>query len=711
MEKPSGSAAVGAKAQVEKQARQLAYDTRYKVKSELKAKSAGGKVDPAAVSKLYMAQLAKSTAAPPVKQRAKEMLMGEDYVDTRRLVVDSAASALYKVFVEGIDEKVEEIEEEKGDKTYKVRVTDKDSGKSYVRMASREKIAELRSNPNIASVEMTQYGEPTRSETAGKKAKKDYDGDGKIESGSKEHAGVVHNAIQRSKGGKADGKDTRKEGYSWKDGFAELIEKKDEEEKKITGEGVNNKKLIKVFPDDVKEQMEGETEDPSMKSKLKKANMAKKQVLMKKLQAVRMGAGDDIQASNELEGEVELDENRRAARAAGGYKDDSKKQPDPSKKGFTGIGNMSIDQIRKMSARIEKEKTQKEEVEQIDEADSLAAMAARREKRLAAQRKREGTTGAGHDFGHDHGISDAERKKRQQKEFDAFIGRGKKTTKEEVEGVDEAMRPGPRREKMRAKMHDPYVRGGSKSRGQAHNIAVRGDVSTADPAIKSRGGGGVEKDKGMGYGDRGAGNKARRRAGQEPMRGNTRTEEVEMKKDQKSDGRDTPTKVKLALARLRAKGMKVASPIVAPSNRDTAELPPLGEGINAYPASLRARTMGMSKADRQKHFDAYDAKKKGEEKKVSEGVVKKDYIGPLYAAWQDVIAGNSNTAAKFEEGIGIDQQMKISQDYNRMSPEEKLAANKKAMGNVKKVAPKKDTRTDAEKMTDAVGKPRMGSSD
>ena len=44
-----------------------------------------------------------------------------------------------------------------------------------------------------------------------KKAKKDYDGDGKVESGSKEHAGVVHNAIQRAKGGKPDGKDTRKE--------------------------------------------------------------------------------------------------------------------------------------------------------------------------------------------------------------------------------------------------------------------------------------------------------------------------------------------------------------------------------------------------------------------------------------------------------------------------------------------------------------------
>ena len=63
------------------------------------------------------------------------------------------------------------------------------------------------------------------------------------------------------------------------------------------------------------------------------------------------------------------------------------------------------------------------------------------------------------------------------------------------------------------------------------------------------------------------------------------------------------------------------------------------------------------------------------------------------------------------EGLSVDQQMKISQDYNRMSPEQKRAANIKAMGNVKKVAPKKDTRTDAEKMTDAVGKPRMGSSD
>jgi len=58
---------------------------------------------------------------------------------------------------------------------------------------------------------------------------------------------------------------------------------------------------------------------------------------------------------------LEIRENRRAARAAGGYKDDSKKQTDPSKDGFTGISN-SIEDIKRQSAAIDKKKkTQKEE--------------------------------------------------------------------------------------------------------------------------------------------------------------------------------------------------------------------------------------------------------------------------------------------------------------------------------------------------------------
>ena len=181
---------------------------------------------------------------------------------------------------------------------------------------------------------------------------------------------------------------------------------------------------------------------------------------------------------------------------------------------------------------------------------------------------------------------------------------------------------------MRAKMHDPYVRGGSKSRGQAHNIAVRGDVSTGDPAIKSRGGGGVKKDKGMGYGDRGAGNKARRRMGQEPLRG-TRTEEAAMSPQEVSLQKKKAMLDKM-IASKRMQNLKKAAP--------AKEEP--------------AKAMG--------------------------------------------------------EGLSVDDQMKISRDHNRKSPEERKAANMKALSGLKKGTPKKDTRTDAQKMTDATG-PRPGS--
>jgi len=79
-------------------------------------------------------------------------------------------------------------------------------------------------------------------------------------------------------------------------------------------------------------------------------------------------------------------------------------------------------------------------------------------------------------------------------------------------------------------------------------------------------------------------------------------------------------------------------------------------------------------------------------------------------AYQKMKAGDKRykAADHMKEGLSIDQQMKISRDHNRKSPEEKLAANKKALGTIKKVKREKDTRTDAQKMTDATG-PRPGS--
>ena len=329
MDKPVAAAPTGAKEKIEKQARQLAYDVRYKTKQSLAQKS-GGKLDPAAVSKMYMSQLAKSPAPPAIKSRAKQMLMGEDYKsNVGKSVSDAAASALYKVFVEhhqkDADGNViehedttpssEDINEE--EKSYKVRVTDKKSNNSYVRMATRAKISELRANPNIASVEMTEYGSPTKSEKyKGKQTARAKQGldpvgkeDGDINNDGKKDKTDKYLANRR----KAIGKAIAKEEYSWRNSFAELIEKKGQEDKKISGEGVNNKKLIKVFPDDVKEMYGSDAgtgasmakpapapekkPDPQIASKEKKQAMLKKQVLMKKLQAVRAGAGSDITSS------------------------------------------------------------------------------------------------------------------------------------------------------------------------------------------------------------------------------------------------------------------------------------------------------------------------------------------------------------------------------------------------------------------------------
>ena len=319
MDKPVAAPAAGAKEKVEKQARQLAYDTRYKVKQSMKAK-AGGRIDPAAMRKAFISQLAKSPSAPAIKARAKQMLMGEGYIDVQDLIKGHAANALFNVFVEHhqkdkngntIPHEDEDITEAKdGEKTFKVRVTDKKTGNSYVRMASRTKIADLRNNPNISSVEMTGYGEPTKSEKyKGKETAKAKGGgldpvgkeDGDINNDGKKDKTDKYLMNRR----KAIGKAMSKEDKVWT-GFKELIEKK-EEEKKITGEGVNNKKLIKVFPDEVKEEMDKKEEpkdDPSLMQKQKKANMAKKQVLMKKMQAVRMGAGDQIMASKEPDGDL-----------------------------------------------------------------------------------------------------------------------------------------------------------------------------------------------------------------------------------------------------------------------------------------------------------------------------------------------------------------------------------------------------------------------
>jgi len=186
---------------------QAVYDIRYKARKEdIDLKTA------------YTRYMANSSLTPKEKAMVHQKLFGKGGVKEAYSTLptdwasDGVVDAMYKVFVEDEQKEIElkylEQLEESDETKYNVRVKDVDN-KTYTRRATRSKITALRSQPHIKSVELTDSEESH----GGGGNKKDYDGDGKVESGSKEHAGAVHNAIQRKKGGKEDGKDTRKEEF------------------------------------------------------------------------------------------------------------------------------------------------------------------------------------------------------------------------------------------------------------------------------------------------------------------------------------------------------------------------------------------------------------------------------------------------------------------------------------------------------------------
>jgi len=141
-----------------KKAKQAVYDIRYRARRE-----------EIPLRQAYSQYLQNSSLSQQEREVVKGMLFGkngmrEDY-QIQETASLSVASALYKVFVDNevIDDEVSLVYEQEmqktGEKKYKVRVTGKD-GRTYVRMATRQKINDLRQNPNISEVEMTGYGDP-----------------------------------------------------------------------------------------------------------------------------------------------------------------------------------------------------------------------------------------------------------------------------------------------------------------------------------------------------------------------------------------------------------------------------------------------------------------------------------------------------------------------------------------------------------------------
>ena len=96
------------------------------------------------------------------------------------------------------------------------------------------------------------------------RAKRDYDGDGQIESGAKEYRGAVHNAIQKKKGGKPDGQDTSsvKEAKGYYDPMEDPDFNPHEAEKKRGVSGKNNPKGGKPVKEEYIDEAQVANRDP-----------------------------------------------------------------------------------------------------------------------------------------------------------------------------------------------------------------------------------------------------------------------------------------------------------------------------------------------------------------------------------------------------------------------------------------------------------------
>ena len=262
---------------IEQQASQLASDIKYKARQKMKGAS-GSNLSPGQVQQLYRSLLGSSTAPGAVKAIVKKKLFKEQ-VDTGVVPVSehlktTSTDVLTRIFTEAEDKK------------FVIKVVDKATGNTSYRKADRAKIAELRANKNIRSVEITGRKEPDAAYTGGKKAKKDYDGDGKIESGTAEYMGSRDKAIKKA---------MAKE---------EVIYEKEQNEKKIdVMKGKNNVKINPSLGESiraeldalkakkVKEEMSApKSTVPSPQEKQMLANkdkMLKKKIMMQK-QAMQM---------------------------------------------------------------------------------------------------------------------------------------------------------------------------------------------------------------------------------------------------------------------------------------------------------------------------------------------------------------------------------------------------------------------------------------
>ena len=252
----------------EKRIRQAVYDIRYRARRE--------EIDLKAAFSQYMSNSSLSQAE---RTAVREKLFGkaggvseQHGFESIDWAVDGVANALYKVFVEGVEKQEPQLElvyerqmEGKEGTKYQVRVLDPKSGRSYVRMANREKITQLRAKG--LKVEMTDAGEPYEGRKKEVPNKGGLDKpvhpskrDGDVNDDGKKDKTDSYIYNRRDKINKAMA--TRKEDFLWSEanGATGTTSTEGQNRNKITGAGVDNSSRITVFPQDGSDTIKAGTE-------------------------------------------------------------------------------------------------------------------------------------------------------------------------------------------------------------------------------------------------------------------------------------------------------------------------------------------------------------------------------------------------------------------------------------------------------------------
>ena len=157
--------------------------------------------------------------------------------------------------VEGDDLQEITTKDTKAGTKFKVRVKDKATGSSYIRFATREKISQLRADPKIASVEMTDEGQ-TPEERGEKKAQAAGGGSKKKEDHKDENPKAEAPKASKEKPEKRKRSVTTEARSNWRTDLKEIIGEVEIKEGKKKKKGVKNPVCVNPDTDDDKNKYE-----------------------------------------------------------------------------------------------------------------------------------------------------------------------------------------------------------------------------------------------------------------------------------------------------------------------------------------------------------------------------------------------------------------------------------------------------------------------